>query len=562
MSGFSLKRRSFLAAAGAFAAAAALPRLSRAQTAPNQFLLESARLARGSMIHRLDASLGYEPYFELNIASDPPEGMHSSWDFVDTAGRFVAAMIALRKMGLPVDLDAENGLRAFFLANQGADGLFYDQPSPWSGEYAETFAQSRAMLALTEWFLATGDRRIQERIERMIAAVELLLEPAGDGAVFPGKQYLRGWLDRSISTAAEDGIPKPGYGALMAGPLLKYAAVTGSKPARKLAGVLLEGFLANATVERDGTYLGHTHSWGILPTAVALVDYALLTGRDDIMRLAIGMFEFTVQQGTPWGWVPDGIGFAPGYIGANYCETCGLADLIHLGLSLARQGYTPAWGAVERITRNQLIANQFKDIDSVIPPDQALHSQTNAAAILRGSFEAWAKPNSLLGGLDLLDHGGLEACCTGSAILALSAVQNAVVQQRGGIVWIDLPFSAVSPSAIVESHEPANGRLVVTLNMAAPLAVRLPEGTAADAIRVAVNGADVPVRTETGVIHLSRMPSGTVIDIRYPLAERTETREVAGLTLTASWRGNTLITLDPPGDRYPIYQPGSLLLPA
>lgn len=544
-----LTRRRALIGTAALVGALALPRRSAAQAAPNRLIEETATLARSSITARLDRERGYQPYFHLDVASDPPEGLHSSWDYVDTAGRFTGAFVALRQLGIAVDPDAERGVRTFFLANQAADGLFYDQQSEWSEEAVETFAQSRAMAALVEIYL-DGDRSAEQRIERMISGLARLVEPSGEGVAFPGRRWRGGWLDRSLTAAgADDRIAKPGYGALVAEPLLRYVAASDSRPAAEFAASLISGFYAAGAIADDGSYLGHTHSWGILPVTLATLELGRLTGQDSLFGFAVSVFEFTASQGTPWGWIPDGIGFAPGYPGGWFCETCGLADLIVLGVRLGQQGYAPAWGQVERFVRNQLVANQFRAIDRIIPPDRASRSATNAAAMLRGSFDAWARPNSLLGGLDLLDHGGLEACCTGSAVMALREVQRSAVSLRNGTLWVDLPLTLRSPLADIQSFEPSEGFLTITVRAAGPLAVRLTEPANA----VAVDGVPRAFVHDAGVLRLETLGAGSRVEIRYPLAERLETRLAGGLAVTARWRGATVVSLDPPGERYPIF---------
>jgi hypothetical protein len=541
-------------AATAIAGAAALPRQAAAEPVAPPTLIDVARLAGDSIAARLDRERGFQPYFHLDVVADPPEGLHSSWDYVDTAGRFVAAFLALRQLGLSVDREAEAGVRQFFLANQADDGLFYDQDADWSERAAETFAQSRAMAALVELALA-GDPFAERRIHQHLIGLRRIVEPFGAGLVFPGRRYRAGWLDRSLTAAgADDGIAKPGYGALIAEPLLRYAAATGDAAARAFAASLIAGFLEARAVGNDGRFLGHTHSWGILPVTIASVELARLTGDGSLFDLAVSVFEYVVSQGTDWGWVPDGIGFASGYPGGWFCETCGLADLIVLGIRLGQSGYPPAWAVVERAARNQLIANQFREVDRIIPPERAARSASNAAAILRGSFDAWARPNSLLGGLDLLEHGGLEACCTGSAVMAIREVVGAATRWRDGRLWIELPLTLATPLAVIESREPLEGAVVVTPTRSGPLGIRLPSGARAEAVEV--DGSATGFSERADVVLLPSVAAGSRVVIRYPLVERSEWRQAGGLDLLVRWRGASVVRIEPPGERYPIFSQG------
>jgi hypothetical protein len=458
-------------------------------------------------------------------------------------------------MGFAIPVDAEAGLRRFFLSNQHSDGLFYDGSSPWSEELAETFAQSRAMFGLVEWFLESGESAIQDRIEAHISGVSQILESVPGGLAFPGRQYRGGWLDRTLTSAgAADQIVKPGYGALIADPLLKYAAATNNLRAKLLAEQLIGGFLGLGAVRADGAYLGHTHSWGILPTAVATLELGIMNGREDLISIARGVYDFTIAQGTPWGWIPDGVGFAPGYVGALFCETCGLADVVNLGIRLATLGHPTAWDEVNRVVRNQLVENQFKDVSLVISPDAAARSRTGAAQILRGSFDAWSRPTNLLGGLLILDNGGLEACCTGSAMAVMQVVAASAVARHDGAIWVELPLSVHNALADVENFEPDEGRMIVTPRDSGALRVRLPEGASPGQTRATVDGAPVQFGTSGRVLFFDSVGRGQAVELSYDLPERYETRTFGGVTATARWRGSTVVALDPPGERYPTYQ--------
>src|SRR5262249_26657694 len=137
------------------------------------FLEDAARLARGSILARLDPTLDYQPFFRLELGGDVPKALHASWDYCDMAGRFVDALILTAPMvGANGPSDAEQGLRAFLLNRANPrDGLCYDAEAPWSKYAADMFCQGRALIGMVTLFLATGSAAAEERIEGQIAGL-------------------------------------------------------------------------------------------------------------------------------------------------------------------------------------------------------------------------------------------------------------------------------------------------------------------------------------------------------------------------------------------------------
>jgi len=81
---------------------------------------------------------------------------------------------------------------------------------------------------------------------------------------------------------------------------------------------------------------------------------------------------------------------------ASTCETCSLTDMLELALKLSEAGVGDYWDDIERFARNQLLENQFRDVDQVVSPEGRAQSQTPVAAILYGSFESTACPEQPL----------------------------------------------------------------------------------------------------------------------------------------------------------------------
>jgi hypothetical protein len=321
---------------------------------------------------------------------------------------------------------------------------------------------------------------------------------------------------------------------------MAYHALSGDETVVPFVAEYLRYFLGAArVVAEDGSYTGHLHSQGIVPTMVGAAMYAEATGDRDLLALCDRFLRFTLEQCSAFGWVPDGIGWPT-------CETCALADVIHLAIRLSRCGTGDYWPVVERFARNQLLQNQFID------PDRALTGrdpEPGVAEIVCGSFASWAKPNDLLGGPDL------EGCCTQGGVRGLHLVLgNAVLTEPDGCVTVQMHFSLETGEVSVRSALPHTGYLAVTMKRPGALRLRLPEGCAPSSVCLTRDGTPVTAEVESHYLRLVLLPAGAQVEMTYPLPERMEAVTVAGEQYEVTWKCNTVMALTPEGTGYPIYR--------
>ena len=55
-----------------------------------------------------------------------------------------------------------------------------------------------------------------------------------------------------------------------------------------------------------------------------------------------------------------------------------------------------------------------------------------------------------------------------------------------------------------------------------------------------------------------RVQAGQVAAIHYPLRAASRAYSIGGAEYQGHWRGNTMLTIEPGGERYPIYRRGTL----
>jgi hypothetical protein len=569
-----LSRRAFLGALGAGGAALAVglhaPAGAAAQTtatldagvavAPPSAFERAARLARDGLLARLDPAAAYRPRFQLDLTGEDARLVHDDyWDGVDLAGRTIDALIRLRRIIGGDASEAELGLRASFLARQGDLGLFYGAGD--TGDVADSFCQSRALLGLTAWLAATGDAAIEERLRRLVAGLAQIAVSNEDYSYFPGRGYRDGWLDYGLTKdEAFDHLDNYGYASQSALPLMEYYTLASYRPARDLAGRLLRHFVYYAGLVNDeGQFAGETHASGYLAMGIAAVRYGAATGDEAYLGWADRLYRWVRANSSEFGWVPGPLGLGADYFARWYqaplrrtCETCSLADMLNLAILLATQGHAEYWDDVDRYARNQLLQNQFGSAEAVLSAAARGRVPPDVQRALAGAWESFALPYRLLARPD--DRRFVEGCCSGSGGRALGLVWEHGLEQRGPVLHVHLGVSRDGPLAQVTSYEPAAGRLDVVPRAATALRLRVPTWAAPDSVSLWVDDTRRDARRDGGYVAVDPVPAGSRVSLRYDLIERVEAFTVNDETTLAHWRGGTVLAVDPDRGPAPIYQ--------
>lgn len=427
---------------------------------------------------------------------------------------------------------------------QGAGGLAWPHAALGEPETADMFCQSRALIGLTSWFMESGEAHIQDAIERLADGLWNIVAKKDDFCYYLGHRYSpNGWTGVSAYEAKDLGpTALPAYGVLQILPLTRYWEITKSPAAERLIRGLLNFFVRESgIVKADGSFTGHLHSWGILPSTAGVLRYAMATGNEELILWCKRVWDFILSHCSSFGWVPDGIGMGDGIITG---ETCCDTDLIHLGVKLAECGYEECMDYVEIMVRNQLLENQVRDTSGFEFASPEVEKMT------LGAYDSWVMPNGLTGCSEL----GLEGCCTASAIRAVYLAWNHAIKHRNGVVDVNLMMTRRSEWLDTISHQPFEGRFSIQVHKPVTVMVRMPAWINLHKVKVTVDGT--PIRRAWVSHHLRVRDArpGSRIEIDFPIPERQTEEEVAGSTYQLSWRGPTLMKITPPGDIYPIFQ--------
>ena len=177
------------------------------------------------------------------------------------------------------------------------------------------------------------------------------------------------------------------------------------------------------------------------------------------------------------------------------CETCEVADMLVIGVKLARAGFDEYWEDVERCVRNQFVKKQImhtdwierfpddmKPVDHEMDAQQLWEDDADAVERTVGSFAGWALPND--------GHQRvLMQCCIGNAGRSMYYAWDSIVTRDGDCTDVNLLLNRASKWVDVDSHLPYEGKVVVKIKDAPRVSVRIPSWTDRSQVTCTVNGA-------------------------------------------------------------------------
>ncbi|MFB3923367.1 MAG: hypothetical protein ACE145_16715 [Terriglobia bacterium] len=531
-----MKRRNFLSGLLAVGARPVLGRESTARIPATLDLREPMRRAVACVLNRMDPAQNYRPWFAVDVVDGVPTKLrHDVWDFGDTSGRFLEALILARQMVPPGGdaLLAERRIRRFVDSLFGVDGLI---ANPERHEPDHMFSQGSALYGLVTDFDSSRDPKLEARIQSFIEAL--------NRAAVQERDYL--WFPQVATKIA----PCSHMAAYQVLPIVRFYELTHYAPALKYSERLARwAFYHDPTVTVEGVitktgWEGHLHAW--MDTYTGIIRCTLAGGdldRDAVLARARKLYEWVKANYTSsFGWVADSVG-------SQTCETDTITSAIRLALELIKQGHHEYWNDIERFARNQLVENQFVDVSRLGIRDP------RTSRGLQGAFESYAAPNTLLAARDAV----VEGCCINGGMRGLFLAYDHAVHATPTEVRVNLLLTSGGRGVEVTSFLPFEGRLDLTPQDSRPLFVRYPDWLSREDVRI-----EAPSRVrhepESGAPYLkfSGHRRGSRIVLRFPQREVERTEVVAGKPYRVRWRGDTVAELLPAGAPYPIFQRSSL----
>jgi len=306
---------------------------------------------------------------------------------------------------------------------------------------------------------------------------------------------------------------------------------------------------------------GHGH--GHLIALLSLVEFATAVGDRDLLEFSKASFEWSKNPGPDYG-VSTVVGWFPEFYIPYYpsCDADPQGDMLGIALKLTRAGLGDYWDDVDRWVRNQFTEQQLTSVDWVYRlAERSSHkpvawNETADHVPERnlGAFGSSVSGNDWALGLA---SSGIAQCCTGSNTRSIYYCWEHILDYKDGQLSVNLLLNRASRWSDVNSYIPYHGRVDVKVKEdIANVRVRAPEWVRAQdpQLMCTVNGAPRSVRWNGRYVGIGTTKRGDVISVTFPIQERTVKERIGPATYTLVIKGNTVLSIDPPGRNGPLYQ--------
>jgi hypothetical protein len=294
---------------------------------------------------------------------------------------------------------------------------------------------------------------------------------------------------------------------------------------------------------------------------VALLEYGIVAndrGTIDHVRAA---YEWAKTH-----YSSPSIGFFPEWFMPHYdaCETDTIADMIALALKMSSAGIADYWDDADRWTRNHFTESQITSADWIHKlaersPQKAVkwdEISDHVAERSIGAFAGWSTANDF--GVETPQHPrSIQHCCTGNSSRTMYYIWQNILDYHQGNLRVNLLLNRASEWADICSYIPYQGKVVVVVKKPlGNLQVRVPEWVMPSEQEVAVTTKDGnrPFTREGRFLNLGSAKPGEIFTVTFPISTRRTTEVIGNVSYTLETKGNTVITIDPPGKNGPLYE--------
>jgi hypothetical protein len=117
-----------------------------------------------------------------------------------------------------------------------------------------------------------------------------------------------------------------------------------------------------------------------------------------------------------------------------------------------------------------------------------------------------------------------------------------------------LLLNRASPWLDVNSYLPAEGKIVLHIKDAPTVAVRMPEWCDIASVRASVDGEVRRTLEDGRSIQIGWLDPGDEVTLEFPVPEETMHRVIGEIPYKLVRRGANIVSIDPPGVAYPLYE--------
>jgi len=575
-------------------------------------IADRAELAIHCITENPDPRCDYEIHWVTCFLRNPPFMWHDWSDWNAEQWKFNEALTLLRLItGGEKNKYIDDIWLEIILRSIGPDGLFYVPlkgrpwsklndawgPTVWRADgstvdfydksveyYSNPLPTGRVMGALINYYQRDKNPAWKKIIEKMIdRSLELMIDK-GDYGYLPLSHYEPNAKVSKDAKVPTNLIGIESYARMIQAPAIYYH-LTGYEPAKELAYKQIRTAIYHGNnFDADGRFIykggmeedrGGAHFHAHTFVLMSIADYAAGSRDEELLGFVKKSFEWAREQGNPT------VGFFPEWIRPDYpfSETCEVADMIALAIKLSQAGVGDYWDDADRWIRNQFAENQLTKIDCIssaiskmkkTPPGnnevlwggpydsipEGAISYDNVLERNIGGFAGWPSANDWINDGDEA-YRGIMGCCTGNGTRTLYYIWENILDYENGQLKVNLLLNRASQWADVYSYIPYEGQ--VRLKIKSPctkVLVRMPEWVASGSqeVKCLVNGKARKFDWESKYIDIGPVNPGEIVAVTFPIYDRTVKEKIANKEYTLVIRGNTVISIDPPGKYCPFYQ--------
>jgi hypothetical protein len=353
------------------------------------------------------------------------------------------------------------------------------------------------------------------------------------------------------------------YQGRMIGPLVKYFQLTSNPLALELATKYASVSL-NQTFTTTGHLVGayntagagnHVHS--ITSTLSSLLYWAEEMANqqqavpDVVERLRLAFDNSLTSEGlqSSWGWIKEVRDPDPSLTRGEANQT---GDMIQAALVLGRLGYPEYYEVAERYLRNFVLPSQYLSTATLSEnPGLTADQYQNIRQRAHGSW-GFALPTDRLGDTSTVNIHAVDV--TSGVVQAISEAMSSIYAHEGDSLAVNLYFD-VSDSVIdIVSGLPSDGNLAITPAIDTDVLIRKPSWLNVNDISITVDGQLSTFSLQGDYLSVPDVHSGELIEMEFPLLQRTTTETILGVQYEAEWLGDTIVAMSPDGTRQPLYQ--------
>jgi len=527
-------------------------------------ILNDARLVHQYLTTMVDANIDYLPYWLIGANENPAYAKHCKVDDAELVASWYEALVSTMEI-LDTDDGGEvlEGFKRHLMNSWGEHGLRFSHPYPWSHSIFSSFHEMGYVLpALNRWLEHESDNeQVRARLIGLVHGMRSLVYErktrsfwSGDYPYdipiyeFPNDIYIKdkGW-DFSRTTGRGEASIRNG---IVLHSLVKTYQLFGDEVALDLATGLANYLIGPSRYFNwKGEFFGHVHS--ALWVAAGLILLGRVTDEEKYITKGRDIFHYVLSLSSSFGWVPEFTQWHP--MSEEQCETCCIRDMILCGFELIDAGYDEYWDMINRFARNQLSEQQIKTghfvgVDNSIPDtEDTTHKDMDKRII--GGYSGGAEPNNI----SMKRFRSVAGCCVGTAPQALQQIYNAIVTEKDGCIYVNLPIDKNDKRAEVKTGYPNEGWFKVTAIWHGDYAVRVLPFMDKNLV-LTVNGERRPVWIQGGCVHISDVQKGTEILLVHDLKNESRKEVVRETEYEVIWRGSDVVKILPEGDELRLYQ--------